>query len=280
MIVTRYGHNKQEDDRQNMNLCIAPLFSGSGGNATYIGTESGGLLVDAGLSGSAIVSALAQIDRTPAELDGILVTHEHIDHIKGIGVLSRKYDLPVFANAETWEQMRGKLGRVAEKNIRIIDDGEFFVRDMMITPIPLSHDAANPTGYAVSAHGKKVAVMTDSGKVTKAMFERAAGSDIMILESNHDVNMLKCGKYPYHLKTRILSNKGHLSNADCGKAAAELIAAGVRGILLGHLSKENNFDELAYRTVYDTLISEGIVPGRDAALAVAKKTEVTGYFAL
>lgn len=263
-----------------MNLSMAPLYSGSGGNATYIGTESGGILIDAGLSGSAVIAALRQIGKAPEDLSGILVTHEHIDHIKGIGVLSRKYDLPVFANAETWEAMEEKVGRIALKNMRMIDDGEFFIRDMMITPIPLSHDAANPTGYAVSANGKKVAVMTDSGKVTKQMYERAAGSDILILESNHDVNMLKCGRYPYHLKSRILSGKGHLSNADCGKAAAELIARGVRGILLGHLSKENNFDELAYQTVYDALITEGIVPGRDAALAVAKKNEVTGLFEL
>ena len=263
-----------------MNLTIAPLFSSSSGNSTYIGTQSGGILVDAGLSGSTIISALAEIGRTPADLDGILVTHEHADHIKGIGVLSRKYDIPVFANAETWTEMENKLGSIALKNIRIIDDGEFFIRDMMITPIPLSHDAANPMGYAVSANGKKVAVMTDSGKVTSRMFERAAGSNILLLESNHDVNMLKCGRYPYQLKARILSGKGHLSNADSGKAAAELISRGVRGILLGHLSKENNFDELAYRTVYDTLIAEGIVPGRDAALAVAKKNEVTGCFEL
>jgi len=263
-----------------MKLSIAPLFSGSGGNATYIGTESGGLLIDAGLSGSTIISALQQIDKKPTDLSGILVTHEHIDHIKGIGVLSRKYDIPVFANAETWEAMQDKVGGISLKNMRMIDDGEFFIRDMMITPIPLSHDAANPTGYAVSANGKKVTVMTDSGKVTKQMFDRAAGSSILLLESNHDVNMLKCGRYPYQLKARILSNKGHLSNIDCGKAAAELIGRGVRGILLGHLSKENNFDELAYQTVYDTLIAEGIVPGRDAALAVAKKTEVTGYFEL
>lgn len=263
-----------------MNLSIAPLYSGSGGNATYIGTERGGILIDAGLSGSAVIAALRQIGKAPEDLSGILVTHEHIDHIKGIGVLSRKYDLPVFANTETWEAIEEKLGRIALKNMRMIDDGEFFIRDMMITPIPLSHDAANPTGYAVSANGKKVAVMTDSGKVTKQMYERAAGSDIMVLESNHDVNMLKCGRYPYHLKARILSGKGHLSNADCGKAAAELITRGVRGILLGHLSKENNFDELAYQTVYDTLISEGIVPGRDVALAVAKKNEVTGLFEL
>ena len=136
-----------------MNLSIAPLFSGSGGNATYIGTDSAGVLVDAGLSGSTVIAALKQIGKKPEELSGILVTHEHLDHIKGIGVLSRKYDLPIFANAETWESMEDKIGGISLKNMRTIDDGEFFIGDMMITPIPLSHDAANPTGYAISANG-------------------------------------------------------------------------------------------------------------------------------
>lgn len=262
-----------------MRLCMAPLFSSSSGNSTYIGTEKTGLLVDAGLAGSNICDALKSIDAiTPS---AILITHEHTDHIKGAGVISRKFDIPIYANAETWEQMEPKIGAVAQKNIRVIDtESEFFIGDICAKPIPLSHDAANPVGYSFFGGGKKVCTMTDTGKLTKNMLDAAAGSSIVLLESNHDIEMLKCGKYPYKLKMRILSGKGHLSNNDAGKGAIDLAKRGVRGILLGHLSRENNFEELAYSTVRDTLEASGVRVGKDIALAMTHKFRVTGRFDL
>lgn len=262
-----------------MKLAVSPLFSGSSGNATYIGSEKTGILIDAGVAGSNIKAALETIGKKPEELSGILVTHEHIDHIKGIGVLSRKYDIPVYANAATWENM-SKVGDIALKNIRVIDKEDFFIGDLTVTPNPLYHDAADPMGYTVSAYAKSVSVMTDSGKVSKAMLDIAGRSTIVLLESNHDVDMLKCGSYPYKLKSRILSSHGHLSNIDCAAAAAELVKRGVRGVILSHLSKDNNFPELALTTVTDGLKEQGIIPGRDVSLRVAERNTVTGYFEL
>lgn len=258
-----------------MSLTIAPLYSSSSGNSTYIESETTSILIDAGLAGKYITSALDQIDRNPCNINGILVTHEHSDHIKGVGIISRKFDLPIYANKATWEAMLPKIGEITDKNIRVIDKNDFFIGDLMVTPIPLFHDAADPTGYAVSCGGKKISIMTDTGKVNKAMIDKAAGSQVVLLESNHDVQMLKCGNYPYEIKRRILSVHGHLSNEDCGLCAVQLAKQGVRGILLGHLSKENNFEELAYRTVAQTLVQEGIQPGRDIALGLTKKYEVS-----
>ncbi len=263
-----------------MSLTIAPLYSSSSGNSTYIGSESTPILIDAGLSGKYITSALDQIGRDPTSIKGILVTHEHSDHIKGVGIISRKFDIPVYANSATWEAMLPKIGGIADRNIRVIDKEDFFIGDLMITPIPLFHDAADPTGYAVSCGGKKITLMTDTGKVSRAMMDKAAGSQIVLLESNHDVRMLKCGSYPYELKRRILSTHGHLSNDDCGICAVELAKLGVRGILLGHLSKENNFEELAYNTVAETLRANGFMPNKDIALALTKKYEVSRMITL
>lgn len=261
-----------------MKLTIAPLFSGSKGNSTYISTERTALLVDAGMSGSAIEKALAQIDASPAELAGILVTHEHVDHIRGVGVLSRRYDIPIFANALTWEAMSKDIGKIKPKNECVIDRGEFYVGDICARPIPLMHDAADPTGFAFCAGGRQVGVLTDTGKVNREMLEILAGSSIVLLESNHDENMLKNGPYPYSLKQRILSSHGHLSNEASCQAAYALAERGVRGVLLAHLSEHNNTEQLAYRTVCDGLKELGVRVGVDIALALTQKQRVTGVF--
>ena len=258
-----------------MSLSIAPLYSSSSGNSTYIGSEKTGILIDAGLAGKYIFSALEQISVAPSSVRAILVTHEHADHIKGVGVVARKLDIPVYANAATWEAMSPKIGAIPEKHRIVIGREDFFIGDLLVTPIPLFHDAADPTGYSVCCKDRKVCVITDTGKVSKAMIAQAAGAQVVLLESNHDVRMLKCGSYPYELKRRILSAHGHLSNDDCASCAVELARLGVKGILLGHLSKENNFEELAYSTVSEALTAAGIRPGRDVALALTKKYEVT-----
>ena len=261
-----------------MKLCMAPLFSSSSGNSIYIGSEKSNILIDAGVPGSKVESALLEVGHQASEIDAILVTHEHTDHIKGVGVLSRRYDIPIYANAKTWEQMEGKLGAIAPKNVRIFEESDFFIKDLCVQSFSVSHDGADTVGFNVFCAGKKVTVMTDTGKVTHEICDHAKGASIVLLESNHDVDTLKCGSYPYQLKMRILSGKGHLSNADAAKTAVKLAEFGVRGILLGHLSRQNNFDELAYETVYTELVNNGILPGRDVALQVAKKDWVSGLF--
>lgn len=263
-----------------MGLTIAPLYSSSSGNSTYVCCGENRILIDAGVTGSAAEAALARIGQRPEGLSGILVTHEHMDHIKGVGVLSRKYDIPVYANAATWQAMEGKIGGVAAKNVRVIDRREFYIGSLCVQPVPLFHDAADPVGFAVYGGGRKVGVMTDTGHVSAAMLDAMEGASILLLESNHDVELLKNGRYPYYLKQRILSGKGHLSNDDAGAAAIELARRGVRGILLAHLSRDNNRVALAYDAVHAALSQAGLAIGRDMALGTARKSHVTGCYTI
>ena len=257
---------------------ISPLFSGSSGNSTYISSDRCSILVDAGVTGKQMEDAMRKIGKELSAVSAILITHEHTDHIKGVGVLSRRYGIPVYANALTWEAMEGKLGGIPSGSIRVIDDDEFYVSDVCVKPIPLHHDAVCPRGYSLYCGNKKFSIVTDTGHITKQMMEQLGGSDFAILESNHDVEMLRCGRYPYYLKRRILSGNGHLSNDAAAETAIELVKLGVRGILLGHLSKENNFPSLAQKTVSDALTAAGIEIGRDVALATANRCAPTGLY--
>lgn len=263
-----------------MSLSIAPLFSSSSGNCTFICSEKCSLLVDAGLPGKYIENALRSIGKSPAELGAILVTHEHIDHIKGVGVLSRRYQIPVYANQETWAEMEGKIGPISGRNTRIIDENDFFLSDICVTPVPISHDAARPFGYTFICGRPKISLLTDTGRFTKDMLACLKGSNIVMLEANHDVDMLKNGPYPFLLKKRILSAQGHLSNDDAGSAAVSLAQTGTKGIILAHLSKENNEEDVAYNTVSACLQTAGIVPAKDIGLKTTKKHQVTGLYTL
>ena len=261
-----------------MGIAIAPLFSSSSGNCVYISDGKNQILIDAGVTGSKAEEALHFIGKTPADLSGILVTHEHIDHVKGVGVLSRKYNLPVFANADTWNAMQKKIGDISLRNTRIIDDGEFYIDSLCIRPVHTYHDAADPLAYAIYSGGKKVGVMTDTGHVTRAMVDAMEQASIIMLEANHDVEMLKNGNYSATLKKRILSGNGHLSNDSAGDVSAELVKRGVRGILLSHLSRDNNRKDLAMETVRDLLHEKGIEAGKDVSLGMTRKDHVTGYY--
>lgn len=262
-----------------MNLCIAPLFSGSGGNCIYIENGDTQILIDAGCSCARIEAEMQKIERSLADVSAVLITHEHSDHIAGIGTISRKYDIPIYANEPTWMEISAKSGEIKKKNIRVIDKADFYIQDLCIQPFEVPHDAAWPFGYSVSAGGKKVSVMTDTGRATEEALRCVEGSGIVLLESNHDVNMLTNGRYPYPLKKRILSPHGHLSNDDAAKAALRLALSGVKGILLGHLSESNNEYELALRTVGTYLGQNGVVVGKHIALGVARREGVTGFYA-
>ena len=257
---------------------FSPLFSGSSGNCSLVSAGGTDLLIDAGMTGKLITGALNEVGADPSRLSAIVVTHEHSDHIKSIGVLSRKYDIPVYANEGTWRAMSPLIGDVAMKNIRTFITGQnFYIGDIDVTPFPLSHDAAEPVGYAFFHRGSRLVYMTDTGFVPEPMRETAAGADLLFLESNHDVDMLKSGPYPYPLKRRILSDKGHLSNAAAGELIKKLYPTGVRRVILAHLSKENNTEQVAYNTVKHALDESG-VSEKDFFLAVAHRDHVTGVF--
>ena len=229
-----------------MELRFAPLFSGSSGNAVYVGCDEGHLLVDAGMSGTRIVQGLASIGIAPQQLNGILVTHEHSDHIKGIGVLSRKYDLPVYATEGTWQAMYGKLGNVAAKNVRTIEpETNFFLGAVEVMAFQTPHDAAASVGYLFELNGARFALATDIGCVRDSWLKHVLGADAVLLESNYDPDMLQAGPYPYDLKKRILSRKGHLSNDDEASTVVKLTERGAGQSVLGHFSKENNCPVLA-----------------------------------
>ena len=251
-------------------VTISTLFSGSSGNAALV--EGGGarVLVDAGMSGKYIEANLAQLGRAGCELDAIFVTHEHIDHIKAVGILSRRYNLPIYATGGTWQGMAAAIGKVAEGNVRVVSPGEgAAVKDLCVSPFAISHDGREPVGYNFFAGGKKATVATDIGVMTKDVFDRLAGSETILLESNHDLQMLINGPYPYPLKKRIAGDKGHLSNRICAKVCVRLASGGTKKILLGHLSNENNRPEVAYQETFSALTQCGAEVGGDVLLAVA-----------
>ena len=264
-----------------MELRFSPLFSGSSGNSTYVGCDDAQILVDAGLSGSRMIQEMKTVGIDPSRLDAILVTHEHSDHIKGIGVLSRKFNIPVYATPGTWQEMLPKIGSVSERNIRFIEPGQdFFVGPINVTPFATPHDAAQPVGYTFDLHGARLAVATDLGSVREGWVKAILGCDAVILESNYDPDMLHAGPYPYELKKRISGRHGHLSNDDAGETAVELVRRGTKQIILGHLSKENNFPDLALRSTELILTQAGIHPYDDVQLFVANRDGNSGMFSI
>jgi phosphoribosyl 1,2-cyclic phosphodiesterase len=261
-----------------MSLSLTPLFSGSSGNAILVSSGRSKILIDAGVSGRRLEMALHGIGEAVGDLKGILITHEHSDHIQGAGILSRKHGIPVYATAPTWAASCDKLGSVRSAMERIIGKDPFYIDDLLIEPFEIPHDAADPVGYCVMSGHSRLAVATDLGCFPQAVEHRLHACDLVLLEANHDLEMLSAGRYPYELKQRIKSRRGHLSNDDAADAAVRLACAGVSSILLGHLSRENNSEHLAFRTVTDALIAQGITPGYDLSLGLAFRDRVTGRF--
>lgn len=262
-----------------MGLCFAPLFSGSAGNCVYVGCGDTRILVDAGKSGLVIATEMEKLGIAPGRLSAIIVTHEHSDHISGVGVLARKYQLPVYATGGSWEGMEGKIGKIPAAQRCVIEPGrDFYLGNLDILPFATPHDANEPVGLCFEHGGARFAIATDIGCPRKGWLNAVRGADAVLLESNYDPDMLKAGKYPYELKRRILSAHGHLSNDDAAAIAPELVSAGTRQIVLGHLSRENNFPELARRCSEDGLRAAGIIPGEDVRLDIASRDGLTGMF--
>ena len=263
-------------------MIFCSLYSGSSGNSIFVGTDNTKVLIDAGLAGKKIDEALKNINEDTSRIDAIFVTHEHSDHIKGVGVLSRKYNIPIYANEDTWIVMKDFIGKIKDENIKIIAKrSTITIKDMDIKCFNIPHDAVSPMGYTIFSKGKQVSIATDFGTFTEEIKSNIKDSDVVLLESNHDVSTLKFGPYPYSLKRRILSEIGHLSNEDCGKAILQILKSNKKKqIILGHLSNTNNHPDLAYETVKGFLTDNNIAVGEDVTLQMAKRNSPSGYIKL
>ena len=232
------------------------LYSGSSGNSLLVETSNTKILIDAGESCKKISSALESINIKPDEISAILVTHEHIDHVKGLGTFSKKYNIPVYANAKTWEAMPEQTYKIDEKNIMKFNITENFeIGDLKIHPFKIPHDAVNPCGFNIIHKNEKISIATDIGHMTSDIALKLEDSVFVLLEANYDPDILQYSNYPYQLKQRISGPNGHLANIDAGKTISFLMNSGLKKVMLGHLSKENNFPELAYKTVVNELIN-------------------------
>lgn len=233
-----------------MRLCS--IASGSSGNCIYTGSDHTHLLVDAGISAKKIEAGLKELQMEGKDIQGLLITHEHSDHIKGVGILARRYGFPIYATEGTIAQMKGmkSLGSIDEGLYHTVHaDESFTIGDMEIEPFRISHDAAEPVAFRFRCGEKTAAVATDMGVYDDYIVEHLKGLNVLLVEANHDIQMLQVGPYPYPLKQRILGERGHLSNESAGQLLCRILHDNIKKIYLGHLSKENNYAELAYETV-------------------------------
>lgn len=239
-----------------LNFCS--LYSGSSGNCLYVESENTKILIDAGVSLKKIENGLNTLNIPASSLDAILVTHEHSDHIQSLGNLSKKFNLPVYANSKTFDAMPKQVEKITTNNIKKININEkFFIKDIEINSFSIPHDATNPCGYSLCNNNKKISIATDIGHINANILKHLEGSDFILLESNYDEEVLKYSKYPFNLKKRIAGPNGHLSNSMAGKVINYLINDNLKSAKLGHLSKQSNFPELAYTTVVNEIISSG-----------------------
>lgn len=250
---------------------FATLFSGSSGNCIFTGDENTRILIDAGCSAKKIKEGLHAIGEKIENISAILITHEHTDHISGLGVLLKQYRIPVYISRLTLQSLV-HIQNLSECANVFLPEQSFNVGSAQINPFALSHDAAEPSGFhIVFNHEGSVAVATDTGVLTDGVLEGISGADLVCIESNYDENMLKMGNYPYFLKRRILSQRGHLSNDDCAELAVRAVKGGARQIVLSHLSRENNFPELALMTTQQRLEKEAGFAGQSIGLAVSPR---------
>lgn len=260
-----------------MRLCS--IASGSSGNCIYVGSDATHLLIDAGISGRRIEEGAAGLGLKLAEIDGVFITHEHADHISGLGVLARKYGIPIYGTSGTLQALRrtSSLGKIEDSLLHTIcADEKCTIKDMSLYPMRISHDAAEPVAYRVSHDKKKIGILTDLGCYNDYTIACMQDLDVLYLEANHDIHMLQAGPYPYYLKQRILSDRGHLSNDSSGRLLSELLNDHLKAVVLGHLSRENNLPELAYETVkVEIMMSDAGYREGDFPIYVAKRSEVS-----
>ncbi len=262
---------------------VCSIASGSSGNCIYVGDEKNHILIDAGISRKRIVEGLKQIGVSPEELDAIFVTHEHSDHIQGIYMMVKMFGTPVFATGGTLDGIcvkdnKGVIGR--EKLYQLYADDAVQIGNMRIMPFHMSHDAAEPVCYTVESGRQKLGIATDLGMFDDYIIKHLEGCDILLLEANHDISMLEAGKYPYSLKRRILSDRGHLSNEASGRLLCRLSQNRLKYAFLAHLSKENNYPQLAYEAVKCQIWEEKGVTSLPFQLMVAERDKPSQMVAL
>lgn len=252
---------------------ICPLSSGSSGNCILVQAADCTVLIDCGITGKSAQTELARAGVDPNSIDAIIVTHEHIDHISGVGILCRRFNIPVYATLGTWKAMIDQLGKINPMLIRYIAaEVPFSINGAEFHPFSTSHDAAESIGLKFTDGEKHGAVATDMGTVTKHIYDLLSDCSIMLIEANHDEAMLIRGPYPARLKERILSDHGHLSNKLCGALCAKLVREGaLRKIMLGHLSSDNNTPRIAYETVSNSINATGFTVDENIELYVAER---------
>jgi len=260
-----------------MRLCS--IASGSSGNCIYVGSDTTHLLVDVGISGKRTEAGLKSLEICPTDIDGILITHEHADHIAGIGVMARKYGIPIYATPGTVKAIRSNtsVGKIDEDLfVEVQADSKFTIKDIVVNPMKISHDAAQPVAYRFAYGNRKAAICTDLGVFNEYTVDALRGMDALLIEANHDVNMLQVGPYPYYLKQRILGDRGHLSNENSGKLLSRILHDDLKTIILGHLSKENNLPELAYEAVrMEITYGDNPYKAEDFDIQVANRSDVS-----
>lgn len=254
-----------------MRVCL--LASGSKGNSLFIKSGESRILIDAGLSGRQLESRLANIGEDPANLDAILVTHEHRDHVTAVGPLARRYKLPVYITAQTHAAMPNP-GRLEQLTEFAVGD-RFNLRDFEIAPFPITHDASEPVGFLLETPEGRIGVATDLGIATRLVADQLKQCRVLILESNHDENMLRDGPYPWHLKQRIRSNHGHLSNVAAGELLDRLLWDGLEAVFLAHLSETNNDPQLAHHSANAVLAQQNLCSPQ---LIVGSQGRESAYF--
>ncbi|MGD9901072.1 MAG: MBL fold metallo-hydrolase [Spirochaetales bacterium] len=260
---------------------VVTLGSGSKGNSTYIETDGAKILIDAGFTISELEKRLNLIGVEASNIDAIIITHEHSDHIKGVANFNKKYGTKIYAHSNLWGILEDKLGK-----IKLDEREEFFVdpfkiNDLIIESFELPHDASYCVGFSLYNEGSKVSIATDLGYATKNIVEKLKNSNLLILEANHDISALRANtKYPSYLKRRILSNKGHLSNESAGQVLLELVNCGVQQVVLAHLSEQNNTPQIAFETVRDFLNKYGIIEGKHIFIDVAPQDKIGNIFNL
>ena len=256
------------------------IASGSSGNCICVGNDRSHVMIDAGVSGKRIEAGMNTYDYTTPDMDGILITHEHSDHIMGLGVIARKYGLPIYATKGTVDAIltSSSVGKIDTDLFHVIEAGvEFAVGDLTIMPMSISHDAADPVAYLLTDGTRRIGVVTDLGVYNEEIIRQMQGLDAVLVEANHDINMLQVGSYPYPLKQRILGEKGHLSNEASGQLLGRILHDNMKHILLGHLSKENNYAQLAYETVrLEISLGDNPYRGNDFPIEVARRDGPSG----
>ena len=254
-----------------MSITVTPLSSSSSGNSVLVTAGGSGILIDCGISVSKLRQGLERAGVSPSCIKGILITHEHDDHIRSAALVSENYSIPVYAEERTMIAVKKRTGLKGGFYFR--GTSSFSLAGMEIRPFVTPHDAVYPVGYSVSAAGRRFVYATDIGWFSPSVTDAMSGADGVMIESNHDIDMLLNGSYPKHLKQRILSQRGHLSNASCAEAVMSIMDSGTRKFILGHLSEHNNTERLAFETTVEALGKRGAEYGKDYILKIAPLKE-------